>query len=322
MTSPDSRLVTDSPTAVVLSAGASWAAYQVGVLRTLDQRAARVGWWAGTGIGAMNAALAACGELAALEDFWDGLTVRRLLTVARPPSRAALFSGAPQRRFVRAHVSEARLAAHDAVLLVSTLDLRTGRIEVLRYPGSEVPLVDGLMAAVATSGITPPLSWRGTQLAEGTFANSLLVGPALATPAEQVLVVAPVGGAAPSPGHAYRTWRAVLERALALDQSADARRGAELAAATGAAAEAFRRVSRLTDTLPALAPDAVREQLATDLAAAGVASRFPLRRSSGPRTVALTPDLPYPMWRFRAEELRAAVRRGAREADLVLQDAA
>ena len=307
-------------TAVVLNAGSSWAAYQVGVLRHLSAQRRPVRWWAGTGIGAMNAALAACGEVAALEDFWDGLSARRLLSLGRPPWREALFTGTPQRRFLRMHVSEARLAAHDTHLLVSTMDMRTGRLEVLRYPGSDVPLVDGLMAAVATPGLVAPLRHRGQQLVEGTFVDSLLLEQLLTTPADEVVLVAPVGGAASSPHRRYATWRAVAERALAMNQAEDVRRAAELAERTAAAAEAFRRVRRLPERLASTAPAAVRERVAADLGSVYTASLYPLRRPVGPRVVRLTADVGYPLWRFHAADLAAARALGERDAATVLAD--
>lgn len=303
--------------ALVLNAGSSWAAYQVGVLRALADMGRRVDLWAGTGIGAMNAALAACGEVSALEDFWDGLSTRRLLSLSRRPWRGALFAGAPQRRFLRAHVSDARLAAREAQVLVSTMALGSGRIEVLRYPGADVPLADGVMAAVATPGLVAPVEHAGRQRAEGTFVDALLMEQVLAEQPADVVLVAPVGGAATGAGR-YSTWHAVGARALAVNQAEDVRRAVELAGRTEVAAAAFRAVGRLPERLAAMAPGTVRERVADEVGAVYAASAFPLRRPSGPRLVALTADVGYPPWRFRPVELSEARFRGEADAHAAL----
>jgi predicted acylesterase/phospholipase RssA len=303
--------------AVVLNAGSSWAAYQVGALRALADTGRRVDLWAGSGIGAMNATLAACGEVAALEEFWDGLTTARLLALSRRPWRGALFTGAPQRRFLRAHVSDARLAARDTRVLVSTMDLGSGRIEVLSYPGADVPLADGVMAAVATPGLVAPRDRPGGQLAEGTFVDSLLMEQVLAEHPAEVVLVAPVGGAAPGAGR-YLTWHAVGARALSMNQAEDVRRAIQMAGRTEAAAAAFRAVGRLPERLASIAPAAVRQRVADEVGAVYAASAFPLGRAPGPRLVSLTADVGYPLWRFRPAELASARALGEADAHAAL----
>src|SRR5205807_3796519 len=105
--------------ALVLNSCISWAAYQVGALRHLvGDRAMHFDLCAGTGMGAMNAALVACGEFLALEAFWKHIGLRRLLTFNwRAPWSEGPFSGAPLRRFIAAHVSEEKLAERGVTFL-------------------------------------------------------------------------------------------------------------------------------------------------------------------------------------------------------------
>src|SRR2546421_9872687 len=98
--------------ALVPNSGAWWAAYQIGALRHLVvDRAMHFELLAGTGIGAMNAALVACGEFSALEAFWKRIRIGSLITFNwRTPWREGPCTGTPQRRFIAAHVSEKKLA--------------------------------------------------------------------------------------------------------------------------------------------------------------------------------------------------------------------
>jgi hypothetical protein len=169
------------------------------------------------------------------------------------------------------------------------------------------------MAAVATPGLVAPLRHGGRQLAEGTFVDSVLMEQALATGAQDLLLVAPVGGAAPAQRR-YATWPAVAGRALAMNQAEDVRRAVELGEATAAATEAFRRVRRLPQALAAVAPAAVRDRVAAEVSGVYASSSYPLRSPSGPRVQVLTADVGYPMWRFRPAELARARARGERDA--------
>ena len=298
--------------ALVLNAGSSWAAYQIGALRHLiTERAMTFDLYAGTGTGAMNAALVACGEFPALEAFWQRIGLRQLVTPNfRTPWSEGPFRGTPQRRFVAAHVSESKLRSRGVKLLISTLDLQSGRERVLAYPGCDLPLVDGIMAAVATPGLIPPMPHRGRQLVEGTLVSSFLLHRVLEHPVEEIVAVA----AAICPGREqsrrYATWRAVLERALAMNQAHDVWEALEDAEKITSAAVAFRHVSenvpqRLTQRVP---DPMLRQRLETRLSEIYDKSEFPLQRASGPSVRSITPsrDLTYPLWRFSHRALTAA----------------
>jgi predicted acylesterase/phospholipase RssA len=300
--------------ALVLNAGASWAAYQVGALRhVVGERRMEFDLLAGTGIGAMNAAFVACGQFEALGDLWRRMSVRRLV---RPTVRrwwAGPLSGAPQRAAIAAHVSEERLAERGARLLVSTVDLRAGALRVLEYPGEDLPLVDGLMAAVATPGLVAPLDRDGAQLAEGTLVDSFLLREVLARGPEEIIAVAAGLPSRATPARRYRTWRAVSERALALNLDHDVRSALDdAAAATQVVAARQALAARLRALVTERIPDGSDELRAR-------IDALDADRAAPPLT-AIRPsrELGYALWRFPRRRLRAAATLGHDDARAAL----
>ena len=95
---------------LLLNAGASWAAYQIGAIEHLvTERGIEFDSYVGCGIGAMNAALLACGEYDVLIGFWDSISTRRLIRPNVTSPWRAMFRNSPQRAFVTAHVREQAL---------------------------------------------------------------------------------------------------------------------------------------------------------------------------------------------------------------------
>jgi predicted acylesterase/phospholipase RssA len=301
--------------ALVLNAGASLAAYQAGALRhVVRERGMEFDLLAGTGIGAMNAAFVACGALDALEALWARMSA---LTLVRPsPRRFWLgpLSGAPQRAEIARHVSEERLAAGGARLLFNTLDLRTGRQVLLEYPGAGVPLLDGLMAAVATPAAVAPVEHGGRQLAEGTFVESFLLRDVLDRGPEEVVAIA-VASARDARERRYRTWRAVSDRAMAMNLDHDVRSSVEHAERVRAAARAR---ERLRGDLVAL----VAERVPDASLAGGLRDRigdvYGDARPPSVTVISPSQSLGYPMWRFPRAAMRAAAELGHRDASAAL----
>jgi predicted acylesterase/phospholipase RssA len=297
--------------ALVLNAGASWAAYQVGALRhVVGERGLRFDLLAGTGIGAMNAAFVACGEFEALGEVWRRMSLRRLV---RPTLRRwwlGPLSGDPQRAAIAPHISEERLAARGARLLVNTLDLRSGGQRVLEYPGADVPLLDGLMAAVATPGLIAPLDRDGAQLMEGTLVESFLLRDVLVRRPDKVVAIAVVSPRR-APHRRYDTWRAVSARALALNLDHDVRSALEHADRTAGVAAAQQRAA---EGLLALVSDRVSDpRLAAELQDR-IGTLY--GGAAAPAMTTITPSraLGYPLWRFSQRELRAAAELGYADA--------
>lgn len=299
--------------ALVLDAGSSWAAFQVGALHHLvADRGMQFDLHVGTGIGAMHAAFVACGEVEALTVEWSSMGLRRLV---RPNVRRSWRDGplraSPQRRFLAAHLSEARLAARGVTLAASVVDLRTGELDLLVWPGCDVPLVDGVLAAVATPGLLAPLRHGGRELAEATVVDAVplrfVLGgapPSVGVVDEVVAVLAgpPVTG---GPRRRFDTWRSVGTRALAMNLAHDVDAALDTAARSAAAAAAFdeadRKLAAAVDAL--VGDDALRRRLLAEIARRRSASPHP--RPRAPRLHVVRPARPVdvPLWRFRQGDL-------------------
>ena len=296
--------------ALVLNAGLAWGAYQVGALRHLVRdRDLRFDLCAGSGIGATNAALVACGALDALEAFWERIGPRQLLAPNLASPKHGLLSPAPQRKFLQKYVSESRLATLQTKLLVNVFNLQSGQEVLLEYPGADLPLIDALTAAAATPGMCPPVSHRGEQLVEGTFIHGFLLEAVAERELDEIYAVAACLPDEDFEVRRYPHVRSVLERSLAMNQAQDVRDGLASARELAACAAAFDEVAKLPELLAAQIEDTtLREQVRARTREVLERSRFPLRQRRVPVTHAITPSkrLDYPLWRFRRRELSAA----------------
>jgi predicted acylesterase/phospholipase RssA len=296
--------------ALVLNAGLAWGAYQVGALRHLVRdRNLSFELCAGSGIGAMNAALVACGALDALEAFWERIGPLRLLAPNVQNPLEGPMSSLPQRKFMQKYVSESRLATLRTKLLVNVFNLQSGQEEILEYPGADLPLIDALTAAVATPGLCPPVKHRGEQLVEGTFIHGFLLEAVAQRELDEIYAIAACLPEQETDVRLYPHVRAVLERSVAMNQAHDVREGFASARDITACIEAYAKVNKLPDALAAQVDDpALREQVLARAREVLERSRFPLKRGRTPVTHAITPSkrLDYPLWRFRRRELSAA----------------
>lgn len=304
--------------ALVLNAASSWGAYQVGALRHLiGDLGLRFDLCAGTGIGAMNAALVACGELHALQEWWRQVSLRRHVSPNwRDPWRRGPLLLAPQRRFLAAHVSEEKLQERGTRLMVSTLDLQSGEERVHIYPGGDIPLLDALTAAMSTPGLYPPFRRGGRQLASATLANNFLLPKVLRHPFAEVFVVAAI---IPRRGvrRRYDTALSALHRNLLMNQAHDVRQGLADAENAAQANAAFRHVARNVSGVADRIENAdVREQLRTKLGHIYAQATPQAQGDTPPLIKSITPsgELHFPIWRFRAADLAAAYRMGYRDA--------
>jgi predicted acylesterase/phospholipase RssA len=308
--------------ALVLNAAASWGAYHVGALRHLvGDRGIRFDLCAGTGIGAMNAALVACGELDALQEWWAHVSLRRLISPnRRAPWRRGPLLLTPQRRFLAAHVSEDKLRARGARLMVSALDLQSGDERVYIYPGGDLPLLDALTAAISTPGLYPPLRRGGHQLVSATLANNFLLPKVLRYPFAEVFVVAAIMSRETA-WRRYDTALSSLQRNLVMNQTHDVRLGLEDAQKAAQANVAFRQVALSVPGVADRIEDAtVRERLRARLGHIYAQHTTQARGESPPLIRAVTPsrELDYPVWRFRAADLAAASEMGYSDARAVM----
>ena len=309
--------------ALVLSSGMTWAAYQIGALRHLiGERQLRFDLCAGTGMGAIHAAFAACGEFEALSEFWQHIGWRRLVALNwRSPWRDGPLSTKPLKAFLAAHLHENKLTA-GSQLRFTCLNLQTGREEVVTFPGGAVPLIDALAAAVSMPGVMAPLRVHNQPWLDASFVNSfnlrqILRGSAvdevwaIATSSAETVVTQ-------APRQRYLHWRAVADRALRLNQAHDVWRGLRAADQLSAAAAAQRHVrSQLPDRVAGLIEDPiVRERVRDRLNRLFEQSTFTMNRDRGPIVHAVTPSRPLAgsLWRFRRHEIEAALELGYQDA--------
>jgi predicted acylesterase/phospholipase RssA len=304
--------------ALLLNAGASWAAYQVGVIEQLvGERRMRFDAYVGCGIGAMHAALLACGAYERIGPFWESISTWKLVRPnLRNPWRAPMVS-TPQRRFVAEHVSERALTANRATLAVTTFDLMTGEEVVHRYPGDPLPIVDAVMAAVATPGLLVPKRSGDRLLAEATLIESV---PVAAIPVDDppervvgVLAGIPLTDVPLTDGASrrhYRTWRAVADRALEINLANDSRRAIERTA------EASRWSADAAAVAAEMATIAGGDEALANEFEQAVA---PLAEPAPPTFVWISPskELGYPLRRFPAALLREARQLGHDDASRV-----
>lgn len=294
---------------LLLNAGASWAAYQIGAIEHLvEELGLEFDSYLGCGIGAMNAALLACGEYDALIRFWDSISARRLIRPNVTSPWKALARNTPQRHFVEEHVHERALIERGTTLSFTTFDLLTGDEIVHRFPGDEVPIVDALMAAVATPGLLAPLRAGARMLAEATLIDSVPFAAIRQNEVPQrvvgILAGMPLDGHAPN---RLTTWRAVGARSLEINLANDARRAIE----TSRRAASWRQDSAaLRAELLALAPQSATAQFD--------AATKPLEGVDPPSYVWITPSEPlgYPLWRFPRQKMHAARLLGRHDAGM------
>lgn|GEM_PF-6567005 len=251
--------------AVILSSGAGWAAYQIGALRYLiEDRGLRFSVCAGTGIGAMNAALMACHEFQVLRSAWRSMGWSHLVRPNyRHPWKDAPMKNTPQRQFIQKHVSERKLEKTGNTLIFSALDLRNGKEKLFTYPGANLPLIDALMGAVALPGLTAPHRAGRSCLVEGSFVNTFILNRVIRScPADAYygIGILPAGSGL-SPGRKYRNWRQVLFRTLQLNLSRDIRREVADARKYFRSRQAYSHVQqRLRETIETLVPDKSRRK--------------------------------------------------------------
>jgi len=309
--------------ALVLNSALSWTAYQIGALRhVIVDQALHFDVCAGTGLGAICAAFVACDKFNVLEQFWLHFKFRQLLSFNWQTPWRGLFTTTPLRSFIETHISEEQLVARGVTLLISTMNLQTGKEQVLRFPGADLPLADALTAGIATTGLFAPVLSHEQQLADATFINSFLLPKVLQEPVEEIIAIAPALQRGVPTKKRYKIWPTTFVRALYMNLAHDVWGALDRGEKISNAAKAFRNVS---DNLPTLLATHVTEptlqaQLKHTITAIYQQSSYPLKFASGPTIKAITPshDLDYPLWRFPAKNLAAARAAGYRDAGTTL----
>ena len=163
--------------ALFLSGGGAKGAFEAGVVLGLLERGYRFEFVAGISVGALNAALVAQHDPGGLERAWR--SIRGPGDIYRYwPGRGVLdwlglvnglYSTAPLRRLVEAHLDPAKIAGSSVALHLGATNLRTGEIE---YGGNRRPdrpgsLADWILASAAFPPVFPPVKIGTDWYADG-----------------------------------------------------------------------------------------------------------------------------------------------------------
>jgi len=206
-----------SPAALVLCGGASRGAIEVGFYRALRELGVGVDLVVGASIGAFNGAYIAAGmpaqELVRLwQRFADGRPFgwnwRGLLQPRRHPG---LYSFDRIRGLLRDSLPAMRFEELRTPLVVATTDLQLGAAVYWEGAGD---LIEPLIASMSIPGFFPPVTIAGRQFVDGSVADNVPIGRAVARGARTILVT--TCGGVPGDAAPSRGLLGVLARSLAI----------------------------------------------------------------------------------------------------------
>ncbi|GEM_PF-2683862 len=181
-------------TAVILTGGGANAAFQVGALEFLTKRL-EMEWdiYLGISAGALNAVMAAQGDVDRLVDIWSGLDSHRKI-YRKPPLSYAVYlrrywkyNNSPLRDLIRENVDVERLNARGRVVRVCATCWDTGEP---RWFGPEE---DGFLDAVIAS-TSIPFYFKMRQIGnnryfDGGLTTAVAVDDALKLGAEKIVLI-------------------------------------------------------------------------------------------------------------------------------------
>lgn len=186
-----------TPTAFVLSGGASLGAIQVGMLKALYERQIRPDLIVGVSAGALNGAFIAARPQSVatadeLAEIWIELRRGNVFPL-NPFTGLFGFTGLRDhmvpdsglRALVNQHLTTARLEDLRVPLHVVATDVLTGSEVRL----SEGPLPEAILASTAIPGVLPNVDWEGRKLMDGGVANNTPISHAVELGARRVFVL-------------------------------------------------------------------------------------------------------------------------------------
>lgn len=185
---------------LALGSGGLRGVAHIGVLQALEEAGIRPALYAGSSIGALIAASAACGlrarRLAALAPQWRGRTLFRMdvpQILRHGPHTGSVYRGDPLRRLCEQLFGSATFVTTLAPLYVSAVDVDAASVV---WWGTEtqpdVSLADAVYASCAMPGLLPPGVVRGRLYMDGAVLDPLAV-LALSDRADLIICV-DVGG--------------------------------------------------------------------------------------------------------------------------------
>ncbi|HLS48282.1 MAG TPA: patatin-like phospholipase family protein [Gemmatimonadales bacterium] len=192
-----------------LSGGGAKSAAHVGAMRALAEAGLMPSRFVGTSMGAViGAAFAASLEpdaiLARLVDAGRRGLARSLLAPLGGLYLSSLMRPEPLRRAIEGFLPARRFADLDLPLTVTATDLDTGELKLFGAGGTDVPLVDALMASSALPMFFPAVTIDGRRYGDGGLRGVVPLEPAAVAGAE-LIVALDIGpgfdelAAAPSP---------------------------------------------------------------------------------------------------------------------------
>ncbi|MER6173489.1 patatin-like phospholipase family protein [Streptosporangium sp. NPDC001681] len=182
-------------TAFVLGGGGVLGAYEVGMLRALDEAGIKPDVIVGTSVGALNGVVLAASPgdaVARLTTLWGSNVVRtafagswvtRLSTLARTGTH--LHSGQPLRDLLTRTLSVSRI--EDLAVPFQCVAASVERATAHWF--TEGPLVEAVLASCAVPGLLPPVRIGGEHFLDGGLVHSIPVGRAVALGARRVYVL-------------------------------------------------------------------------------------------------------------------------------------
>lgn len=186
-----------TPTAFVLSGGASLGAIQVGMLKALYERQIRPDLIVGVSAGALNGAFIAARPQSVatadeLAEIWIELRRGNVFPL-NPFTGLFGFTGLRDhmvpdsglRALVNQHLTTERLEDLRVPLHVVATDVLTGSEVRL----SEGPLPEAILASTAIPGVLPNVDWEGRKLMDGGVANNTPISHAVELGARRVFVL-------------------------------------------------------------------------------------------------------------------------------------
>ena len=207
--------------AVVLSGGGSRGAFQVGVLDALVRRGGLdVGLYAGVSTGAIQALGAAENRIADLRAVWEGIRGDKDIYKTRflgkigaiAFGKDSLFDATPVRRKIRAFHDPASLAASGKGLLIGTVSLQTGRLQIIDETMGNI--AEWVIASAAVPATYQPLvDSAGGQWVDGGVRDITPLGAVIDRKPKAILVILgqPLGAGA---GDKAKSFGGILDIAL------------------------------------------------------------------------------------------------------------
>lgn len=188
--------------ALILSGGGARGAFQVGVLKYLEE----IGWKpdlvCGTSVGAINAVAIGCGiHHQQLKDIWVTCdnqrmyqwTIRKFLTALLNQNRFhPIMDTYPMRSLITQYVNIDLLRKSDIEIIISAVNLKTS---LLSYFNHRVITIDHIMASAAMPIFFPWQEINGEPYWDGGVMTNIPIIPALERGAQTIIVVllSPIG---------------------------------------------------------------------------------------------------------------------------------